>query len=91
MYPLTLDGPYCCAILGPAALDTCDDVVEHRAGPKEETAVEGPAGDLDEGTAFGDVAESSAHAYIRRKNSVLSCKALPGLSLRGGFCSIRFF
>jgi hypothetical protein len=46
--------------LGPAE-DAHDDVVEHRAGSKEETAVEGPAGDLDEGTAFGDVAESSAH------------------------------
>ena len=70
--------------LGPGQ-DAEDDLVERLAGAKEETAVEGPAGDLDQGTAFGDVAESSAHALIRRKNPVLSCKAPPGLSLRGGF------
>jgi hypothetical protein len=40
--------------LGPAE-DAHDDVVEHRAGPKEEAAVDRPAGDLDEGTAFGDI------------------------------------
>jgi len=41
---------------------TDDDVVDGRVGAKEETAVDRPAGDLDEGTAFRDVAESSAHA-----------------------------
>src|SRR5215203_1950993 len=46
--------------LGPGQ-DADDEVVERQAGAKEETALEGPAGDLDEGTAFGDVAESSAH------------------------------
>jgi len=38
--------------LGPAE-DADDDVVERRAGSKEETAVEGPAGDLDEGRLRG--------------------------------------
>jgi len=70
--------------LGPGQ-DAEDDLVERQAGAKEETAVEGPAGDLDQGTAFGDVAESSAHALIRRKNGLQSCEAPPGLSLRGGF------
>jgi hypothetical protein len=45
-----------------AGQDADDDVVELRAGAKEEAAVDRPAGDLDQGTAFGDVAESSAHA-----------------------------
>ena len=44
-----------------------DDVVELRAGPEKETAVDGPAGDLDQGPAFGYVTESSSHAQIRRK------------------------
>ena len=47
--------------LGPSQ-DADDDLVELPAGPKEETAVEGAAGDLDQGTAFWDEAKSSAHA-----------------------------
>jgi hypothetical protein len=41
--------------LGPAE-DAEDDVLELLARAKEETAVEGAAGDLDEGPAFGDKA-----------------------------------
>ena len=70
--------------LGPGQ-DAEDDLVERLAGAKEETAVDGPAGDLDQGTAFGDVAESSAHTLIRRKIGLQSCEAPPVLSLRGGF------
>jgi hypothetical protein len=46
--------------LGPSQ-DADDDLVERPAGPEEVTAVEGPAGDLDQGAAFGDVTESSSH------------------------------
>ena len=49
--------------LGPSQ-DADDDLVERPAGPKEETAVDRSAGDLDQGTAFGDVAESSAHTGV---------------------------
>ena len=48
--------------------DADDDLVERPAGPEEVTAVKGPAGDLDQGTAVRNVAESSSHAQIRRKN-----------------------
>jgi hypothetical protein len=44
-----------------ASEDADDEVVELRTGPEEEAAVEGPAGDLDQGAAFGDVTESSSH------------------------------
>jgi len=67
-------------LLGPGQ-DADDDVVDVRAGAKEETAVEGPAGDLDEGAAFGDVTESS-HTPIKRKNRSRSCKPPPALGLR---------
>jgi hypothetical protein len=50
-----------------ASKDADDDVVELRTGPEKETAVDGSAGDLDQGPAFGDVTESSSHAQIRRK------------------------
>jgi len=50
-----------------ASEDADDDVVELRTGPEEVAAVDGPAGDLDQGPAFGDVTESSSHAQIRRK------------------------
>jgi hypothetical protein len=52
--------------LGPSQ-DADDDLVELPAGPKEETAVEGPAGDLDQGTAVWDEAKSSAHPHNKRK------------------------
>jgi hypothetical protein len=39
-----------------ASEDADDDLVELRTGPEEEAAVKGPAGDLDKGAAFGDVA-----------------------------------
>jgi hypothetical protein len=41
--------------LGPAE-DSEDDVLELLARAKEEAAVEGAAGDLDDGPAFGDIA-----------------------------------
>jgi hypothetical protein len=44
-----------------ASEDADDDVVELRTGPEKETAVDGSAGDLDQGPAFGDVTESSSH------------------------------
>jgi hypothetical protein len=47
--------------LGPAE-DADDDLVDQETGPKEETAVDGAQGDLDEGTACWDEAEWSAHA-----------------------------
>jgi hypothetical protein len=42
---------------GGASEDADDDVVELRTGPEEEAAVDGSAGDLDQGPAFGDVTE----------------------------------
>jgi hypothetical protein len=39
-----------------ASEDAGHEVVELRARPEKETAVEGAAGDLDEAPAFGDVA-----------------------------------
>jgi hypothetical protein len=39
--------------------DADDDVVDGRVRAKEETALEGSAGDLDESPAFGDEPESS--------------------------------
>jgi hypothetical protein len=39
-----------------ASEDADHEVVELRAGPEKETAVKGSAGDLDEASAFGDVA-----------------------------------
>src|SRR5882672_8673073 len=53
--------------LGPSE-DADDDLVELAAGPKEETAVDGAAGDLDQGTAVWDEAESSAHAQNKTEN-----------------------
>jgi hypothetical protein len=38
-----------------------DELVELSAGPEQEAALEGSAGDLDQGTAVWDEAESSAH------------------------------
>jgi hypothetical protein len=52
--------------------DADDDFVERPAGPEEVTAVEGPAGDLDQGTAVRYVAQSSSHEGIRRKNGLQS-------------------
>jgi hypothetical protein len=40
---------------------TEDDVVERRPGPKKESALDGAAGDEDEGTGFGEVSEFSGH------------------------------
>ena len=68
--------------LGPSQ-DADDDVVDGRVRAKEETAVEGSAGDLDEGTAFGDEPESS-HARIRRKKFWTFEESFLGLSFRGG-------
>jgi hypothetical protein len=39
--------------------DSNDDLVELRAGTEEMAALDGAAGDLDEGLAFGDESESS--------------------------------
>ena len=47
--------------------DPNNDLVELRAGAEEMASLNGAAGDLDEGPAFGDESESSAHAQIRRK------------------------
>lgn len=47
--------------------DAGDDLVGPRTGAEEMAALHGPAGDLDQGSAFGDKAKSSAHAQIRRK------------------------
>jgi hypothetical protein len=46
--------------LGPAE-DARGDVVDLRAGPEQQAALQGPAGDLDQGASFGDVAEFSSH------------------------------
>jgi len=47
--------------------DAGDDLVDLPTGTEEVAALHGPAGDLDQGSAFGDEAKSSAHAQIRRK------------------------
>ena len=54
--------------------DADDDVVDDRVRAKEETALEGSAGDLDKGAAFGDEPESS-HAPNRRKKFGVLAKA----------------
>jgi hypothetical protein len=58
--------------LGPPE-DADDDLVEVPARPEEETALEGPAGDLDQGTRLRDVTELSCHAPIRRKTTPKTC------------------
>jgi hypothetical protein len=45
--------------------DADDDLVEHGGRPKEETALEGPAGDLDQGAIVGNEAEGAAHTRNR--------------------------
>ena len=52
--------------------DSNDDLVELRTGAEEMAALDGAAGGLDEGPAFGDESESSAHAQIRRKKTLES-------------------
>jgi hypothetical protein len=48
------------ALLGPGE-GPDDDLVHQGTGTEQETAVEGPAGHLDQGSSFGYEAESSAH------------------------------
>src|SRR3954468_18188598 len=48
------------ALLGPGE-GPDDDLVHQGTGTEQETAVEGTAGDLDQGSSFGDEADSSAH------------------------------
>src|SRR5262249_28350216 len=48
------------AFLGPGE-GPDDDLVQHGTGTEQETAVEGTAGDLDQGSSFGDETDSSAH------------------------------
>jgi hypothetical protein len=45
--------------LSPAE-DPGGDVVELRAGPEEQTSLQGPAGDLDQGALIGEVAKFSS-------------------------------
>ena len=47
-----------------------DDLVEGMAGPQEQAAVDAPAGHLHQGSTIRDKAQTSGHAYIRRKNVV---------------------
>jgi hypothetical protein len=48
------------ASLGPGQ-GSHDDLVEQGTGPEEESAVDGAAGDLEEGTAFRGVSDLSGH------------------------------
>src|SRR3954463_1012070 len=70
--------------LGPPE-DAEDDLVELPAGPKEETAVEGAAGDLDEGSAVWDKAKWSAHHPQKTENRSRNLLVLEPLGFaRGG-------
>ena len=51
-----------------ASEDAEDDVVELRGGAQQQAPLEGAAGDLDEGTAFGDEAQMAAHAHKKSEN-----------------------
>jgi hypothetical protein len=55
------------AFLG-ASEDAGDDLIGLPSGEEEKAVLEGPAGDLDQGTVFWDEAKSSAHTPRRRKN-----------------------
>jgi hypothetical protein len=54
------------ALLGPGE-GPDDDLVHQGTGTEQGTAVERPAGHLDQGSSFWDKAKSSAHTQIRRK------------------------
>jgi hypothetical protein len=55
------------ALLGPGE-GPDDDLVQQGTGTEQGKAVERPAGHFDQGSSFGDEAESSAHTLRRRKN-----------------------
>src|SRR4051812_24364457 len=71
------------ALLGPGEGPN-DDLVQHGTGTEQGTAVERPAGHLDQGSSFGDEAESSAHTLGRRKNGPESDSPQNRLGLQGG-------
>ena len=45
-----------------------DDLVQRVAGPQEQTAVDGPAGHLNQGSSVRDKAQKSGHALYSRKS-----------------------
>jgi hypothetical protein len=49
-----------------------DDVVERRPGSEKESALDGAAGDEDEGARFGEVSEFSGHTYKTEKLAVIA-------------------
>jgi hypothetical protein len=42
-----------------------DDLVEQRAGPEQEAAMDRAAGDVEESASFGSMAESAGHGGAR--------------------------
>ena len=83
--------PDAVAALGPGE-GSDEDLIHHRAGAKEEAAVERPAGHFDQGSSFWDEAESSAHEPIGRKkwppltNPVLSITSRHDFGVLRNFC-----
>src|SRR3954463_13499884 len=55
------------ALLGPGE-GPDDDLVQHGTGTEQEAAVEGTAGDLDQGSSFWDETDSSAHHPQKTEN-----------------------
>src|SRR3954462_11019577 len=71
------------ALLGPGE-GPDDDLVHQGTGTEQETAVEGTAGDLDQGSSCGDVADSSAHHPQKTENRSRNLFALELLGFARG-------
>src|SRR6185369_6023449 len=54
-----------------AAEDAEGDVIEGVAGGEEEAALDGPAGDLDQGAAFWDESDRSGHTEARSRSRLV--------------------
>src|SRR3982750_1642610 len=69
-----------------------DDLVQHGTGTEQETALEGTAGDLDQGSSFGDETDSSAHHPQKTENRPQNLFALEPLGFaKGGDEPFRYF
>jgi len=65
-----------------ASEDAEDELVELRGGAQQHAPLDGTAGDLDEGTAFGDEAQVATHAPEKVGNRGAILALLPKLSSR---------
>src|SRR5436305_11953329 len=71
------------ALLGPGE-GPDDDLVQLGTGTEQETALEGPAGHLDQGSSFGDETEFSAHHPQKTENRSRNLFALEPLGFARG-------